>query len=98
MSQIRPLVLGYLRADALATDRELALSTADLAGFAERQGYTLGTVFIERTDRVPAAFEALMTEAARTGASAVVMPGPEPQLMPCAWTRQPPPYAESATR
>lgn len=85
----RPLVLGYIRADALTTDRELARSTADLAAFAYREGYTLGTVFVERTAKVPAAFEALIAEAERTGADAVVMPGPQPTIVPCAWARQP---------
>lgn len=85
----QPLVLGYLRADALTTDRELAHGTAELAAFAYREGYTLGTVFIERTDKVPAAFQALLAEAERTGADAVVMPGPQLKIMPCAWARQP---------
>lgn len=85
----RPLVLGYLRADALTTDRELARGTADLAAFAYREGYTLGTVFIERTEKVPSAFQALLAEAERTGADAVMMPGPQLTIMPCAWTRQP---------
>lgn len=84
-----PRVLGYLRADALTTDRELALGTAELAAFAFHQGYTLGTVFIERTERVPAAFQALLAEAERTGANAVVMSGQQPQILPCAWARQP---------
>lgn len=89
MTNIRPLVLGYIRADALTTDQEVAQCTAALAGFADREGYALSTVFVERTDKVPAAFEALMTEAARVGARAVVMPGEMPTLVPCAWTKQP---------
>lgn len=89
MTNIRPLVLGYIRADALTTDQEVAQCTAALAGFADREGYVLSTVFVERTDKVPAAFEALMTEAARVGAQAVVMPGEMPTLVPCAWTKQP---------
>jgi hypothetical protein len=90
----RPVLLGYVRADALTTERELAQSASDLAAFADREGYALGTVFVERTDRVPAAFEALMSEAARVGASAVLMPGPQPRLLPCAWSRQPAPANE----
>lgn len=90
----RPLILGYVRADALTTERELAEFASSLAAFAHSEGYALGTVFVERTERVPAAFEALMTEAARTGARGVVMPGPSPQLLPCAWTRQPAPTGE----
>lgn len=85
----RPLLLGYIRADALTTDREIGLAASDLAVYAAREGYALGRVFVERTDRVPAAFEALMVEAERIGAGAVLMPGPHPRLVPCAWTRQP---------
>jgi hypothetical protein len=95
MTSVQPLLLGYIRADALTTDRELARSTAELAAFAYRQGYALGTVFIERTEKVPAAFEALMSEAERTGADAVVMPGMPPKIMACAQTRRPTALPES---
>lgn len=89
MTELWPTVLGYVRADALTTDRELARSTAELAAFVYREGYTLGTVFIERTEKMPAAFEALMAEADRTHTDAVVMPGPPPKIMMCAHARQP---------
>lgn len=87
LGSIRPLILGYIRADPLTTDRELAIGTAELASFAEREGYALGTVFIERMGPVPVAFEAMLTEAARAGVRAVVMPGPV--LLACAPHRQP---------
>lgn len=83
----RPVVLGYLNADPLTTDRELALGTAELAAFAEREGYALGTVFIERSAMLPVAFEAMLSEAGRVGARAIVMPGPV--LLACASHRQP---------
>lgn len=89
MIEPRPLLLGYLRADPLTTERELARSTAELAAFAYRAGYALGTVFIERTEKVPAAFAALMAEAERIRAVAVLMPGPPPKIMACAHARQP---------
>lgn len=98
MTDSRPTLLGYIRADALTTDREVAQATSQLAAFADRVGYALATVFVERTDRVPAAFEALMTEAARLRASAVVMPGCEPTLVPLAWARQPSSIGEVATQ
>lgn len=82
-----PLLLGYIRADALTTEREISLATSDLAAYAARAGYALGRVFVERTDQVPVVFEALMVEAERTGAGAVLMPGPRPRLLPCAWTQ-----------
>lgn len=84
---VRPVVLGYLNADPLTTDRELALGTAELAAFAEREGYALGTVFVERSGKVPVAFEAMLSEAGRVGARAIVMPGPV--LLACASYRHP---------
>lgn len=84
---VRPIVLGYITADPLSTERELAASTAALAAFAEREGYALGTVFIERTSPPPSAFAAMLDEAARTGAHAIVMPGPV--LVACATARVP---------
>lgn len=82
---VRPVVLGYISSDPLTTERELAVSTAELAAFAEREGYALGTVFIERSSPPPAAFAAMLAEAARTGVRAVVMPGPV--LLACATAR-----------
>ncbi|WP_154402921.1 hypothetical protein [Nocardioides speluncae] len=87
MTNTRPLLLGYIRADALTTERDVEERTSDLAAFADSEGYALGTVFIERNDNAPAAFEALMTEATRTGVSAVVVPGP--RLLPCGSVRVP---------
>lgn len=76
MTDVRPTMLGYIAADPLSTERELATSTAALAAFADREGYALGTVYIDRTGTPPAAFAAMLEEAARTGARAIVMPGP----------------------
>lgn len=94
MTDSRPTLLGYIRADALTTDHEVRQATSQLAVFANQVGYALATVFVERTDRVLAAFKALMTEAARVKASAVVMPGGEPTVVPLAWARQPSPIGE----
>jgi hypothetical protein len=87
MTDIRPLLLGYIRADALTTDREVARGTSELTAFADSEGYALATVFVERTDRAPAVFEALLAEVVRTGARAIVMPGPV--LLACAQARLP---------
>jgi hypothetical protein len=72
---MRPLMLGYLRAHLLMSEAELTAAKAELVGFAEREGYTLGVVFVEDLDRAPAAFQALLAEVARTDAEAVVVPG-----------------------
>jgi hypothetical protein len=70
----RPLLLGYLRAHLLMTEAELASTTQELASFAAAEGYTLGTVFVEHTDREPAAFEALVAAVRQQEAAAVVVP------------------------
>lgn len=85
----RPLVLGYIRAHLLMTERELSASTQDLALFAHNEGYTLGTVYVERIDRIPAAFGSLLGAIERDQPAALVVPsvlhlvplGPPPQLM-----------------
>lgn len=87
MTNTRPLLLGYIRAEDLIAEPDVEKRTSDLAAFADSEGYALGTVFIERSDNAPAAFEALMDEATRTGVSAVVVPGP--RLLPCGSTRLP---------
>lgn len=71
----RPLMLGYIRAHLLMTWDELAIVKANLAVFAASEGYTLGTVYTERIDRSPAAFQALMDAIPREEAKAVVVPG-----------------------
>lgn len=71
----RPLALGYLRAHILMKEHELDAVKRDLSDFAAREGFTLGAIFVERLDRSPAAFQALMAEARRTEAAAVVVPG-----------------------
>ncbi len=57
------------------TETELADAKQDLADFAAAEGYTLGTVYVERIDHVPAAFACLLDELEREDARAVVVPG-----------------------
>lgn len=71
----RPLAVAYLRAHLLTTEDELADAKRDLAAFAEREGYTLGQVHVERLDHAPAAFEALVAEVMREQVIAVIVPG-----------------------
>jgi putative heme degradation protein len=68
----RPLVLGYVRSHPFMTDAELAETKQQLVGFAEREGHTLGLVFIEQADSV-AAFHSLMAEVQRQEATAVLV-------------------------
>ncbi len=71
----RPLAHGYIRAYIMMTATELADAKTDLADFARREGYALGTVYVERLDRSPAAFQALMARVQRDEAAAVIVPG-----------------------
>lgn len=87
-SDTRPLLLGYISAADRSTEREIAQHTVDLAAYADSAGYVLGTVFVQSTDWTSDAFEALMSEGARTGAEAVVLAGPEPRLLQCDWAPQ----------
>ncbi|MGL5810668.1 MAG: hypothetical protein ACRCYQ_12045 [Nocardioides sp.] len=74
----RPIALGYFREDAPMSDPEVAKATTAMAAFAESEGYELGTVYVERVDRTPEAFEALLASASAIGeaAVAVIVPGP----------------------
>lgn len=60
----RPLLLGYIRADALRNGAEIDAAKAQLEAFAEREEFSLGTVYVAQGD-APAAFHALMTEVTR---------------------------------
>lgn len=82
MTGTRPLLLGYIRADATVDDNDLAQKTSDLAVFAESEGYVLASVIVERTDHASSAFETLVEQMTRIGASALVVPGPI--LLACA--------------
>jgi hypothetical protein len=57
----RPLLLGYIRADVLRNGAELPRMEAQLEAFADREQFSLGTVYVER-GRAPGAFQALMAE------------------------------------
>jgi hypothetical protein len=70
----RPLIPGYLRAHLLMTDYELAYMKDDLERFAEKAGYRLGRVFVERVDSVPAVFGALLELLEQDRPEAVVIP------------------------
>jgi hypothetical protein len=60
----RPLLLGYIRVDALTSRTALPRAEAELAVFADREGFSLGTVYVEKGS-APGAFHALMAEMTR---------------------------------
>jgi hypothetical protein len=70
----RPMLLGYIRADVLANGTELPRVEAQLAAFAAREEFSLGTVYVEK-GAAPGAFETLMGEVTRDEATwGVVVP------------------------
>jgi hypothetical protein len=70
----RPLSLGYISGHFLVTGSELRALTDRLAACANAEGYTLQRVYVERPDRSPEAFGALLAGLEESGARAVVVP------------------------
>jgi hypothetical protein len=70
----RPLLLGYLRKHLLMTDGEVEQEKRRLADFAELEGFTLGTIYLEQLETSPAAFEAWVEADDRYEVAAVVLP------------------------
>jgi hypothetical protein len=64
----RPTLLGYVRADVLGIGTELPHVRAQLEAFADREEFSLGTVYVARRDAA-AAFHALMGEVTRDEAA-----------------------------
>lgn len=77
----RPMALGYIRETVLTSDTDVADARRALVEFAEREGYALGTVYVEGVERTPVAFQALVASIIREEAVAVAVPGPYPVAM-----------------
>ena len=60
--RIRPLVFGYICEGALDGGEPLTSAETRLEHFARSEGFTLGTIFIDRRHAVPSAFDALMQQ------------------------------------
>ena len=74
-SSPRPLLLGYIRAQVLPSRVELPTVEEELASFADRENFCLGTVYIER-GTAPGAFRELLSELERDDtAFGIVVPG-----------------------
>jgi hypothetical protein len=69
----RPVLLGYIRADRLASAAEIRRVEAALATFAHREQFSLGTVYVEK-GTTAGVFHALMGELARDDAWGLVVP------------------------
>ena len=74
VNHTRPLLLGYIRRHLLTTDTELDDTKERLGSFAEVEGFTLGTVYVEHLETSPAAFETLVEAVNRYEITAVVVP------------------------
>ena len=71
---IRPLLLGYIRADMLRNGTELPRMEAALQAFADTEEFSLGTIYVEHRG-ASGAFHALMSEMSRDEAArGVVVP------------------------
>jgi len=74
-NHIRPVLLGYIRADLLGADSDLPVAQAYIEAFAEAEEYTLGTIFVEQVHSKTDAFDALIEEVRRSeDAWGVVVP------------------------
>jgi len=60
--RFRPLVFGYICESALDGGEPLTSAETRLEHFARSEGFTLGTIFIDRRHAVPSAFDALMQQ------------------------------------
>lgn len=70
----RPLLLGYIRTDVLRSRTELPRAEAQLQACADREEFSLGTVYVE-SGHNPGAFDALMAEVSREEATwGIVVP------------------------
>jgi hypothetical protein len=70
----RPVLHCYFREHLFMTTREAADIRARFVVFAERQGYQLGKIFTERSERSPDALSALVEAMLDDKASAVAVP------------------------
>jgi hypothetical protein len=70
----RPLMLGYLRVHALASNADANEIREPFESFAEREGYALGNVFIEQDCTAPGGFTALIDAVKSADAQAVAVP------------------------
>ena len=71
---VRPVLLGYIRADVLHSSTAIPRLEAELQAFADTEEFSLGTVYVEQ-GAATAAFHALMAEIGRDEATrGVVVP------------------------
>lgn len=74
MTATKPFLLGYLRRELLVSEGQIEQVKQELARFAQVEGYTIGSTYVERPDTSPAAFEALIEAVNRYEVAAIVLP------------------------
>ncbi len=71
---VRSSAFGYVRIAAHASEQAVRDMRKDLAAYAEREGYTLTEVFMEREDSGSSEFAALIDAISRSEPPMVVVP------------------------
>lgn len=70
----KPMLLGYIRRDLVATAAEVQKLERQMSLFAQSAGFSMGFVFIDEPDIWPAVFETLIEALRRHRITAVVLP------------------------
>jgi hypothetical protein len=70
----RPLLLGYVRRELIATDTQVQEVERRMSLFADIEGFSMGFIFIDQPSIRPTIFESLTEEIRRHGITAVVLP------------------------
>lgn len=71
---VKPLIYGYLWMWTDTSDEDAARTERKLTDYAEREGFTVAEVFVERAYLPVAAFNGLLEALARTETKDIVVP------------------------
>ncbi|WP_343972741.1 hypothetical protein [Kribbella koreensis] len=72
----RPLLLGYIRRELIATAGDVQKIERQMSSFAEAEGFSMGFVFVDEPAIWPAVFEVMTDAVRRHNITAVVLPSP----------------------
>jgi hypothetical protein len=70
----KPLLLGYVRRDLLATDGRVKELERQMDRFAQTKGFSMGLKYVEKPGMGPVAFEALIESVTEHEVTAVILP------------------------
>ena len=71
---VRPLIYGYLRVWTDTCEQDAARTERELTDYAQREGFTVAEIFIERPYLPVPAFTGLIQAIARTETKDIVIP------------------------